>query len=112
MKILNKIENRLRNFYVFEAFLQQKSKMQDKYIPINCEFLERLEFWCLKKISCQIVYRQGNFPRDLEIEAIITDIFSRDKAEFISLNNGEEIRLDRIVSVNAYELPKNSCRIG
>ncbi len=99
-------------FRFLRLFYSKKSKMQDKYIPINCEFLERLEFWCLKKIPCQIVYRQGNFPRDLEIETIITDIFSRDKAEFISLENGEEIRLDRIVSVNAYELPKNSCRIG
>ena len=87
-------------------------KMSDKYIPINCEFLERLEYWCLKKISCHIVYRQGNFPRNLEINCFITDIINRDKADFILLDNEEEIRLDRIVSVNSYELPKNSCRIG
>jgi hypothetical protein len=28
------------------------------------------------------------------------------------LDNGDEIRLDRIVSINSYELPRNSCRIG
>jgi transcriptional antiterminator Rof (Rho-off) len=86
--------------------------MSDKYIPIHCEFLERLQYWCLKKISCNIVYRQGNFPRDLEIDGIIKDITSKDNAEFMTLENETEIRLDRIVSVNSYELPKNSCRIG
>jgi Rho-binding antiterminator len=86
--------------------------MNDKYIAINCEFLDRLEAWCIKKTSCKIVYRQGNFPRNLEIEAHIIDIISKDKAEFLVLDNAEEIRLDRIISVNDYELIKNSCRIG
>lgn len=86
--------------------------MTDKYKPINCEFLDRLEFWCLSKKVSSIVYRQGNFPRDIEIQAIICDIICRDKADYMILDNGDEIRLDRIVSVNAYELPVNSCRIG
>jgi Rho-binding antiterminator len=86
--------------------------MTDKYTPINCEFLDRLEHWCVRKEHCEIVYRQGTFPRHLETAGIITDIYSRDKAEYLSLDNGEEIRLDKIVSVNGYELPVNSCRIG
>lgn len=86
--------------------------MTDKYTPINCEFLDRLEHCCIRKEHCQIVYRQGSFPRNIETEGLITDIFSREKAEYILLDNGEEIRLDRIVSVNGYELIKNSCRIG
>lgn len=87
-------------------------KMSDKYISINCEFLERIELWCLQKSNCNIVYRQGNFPRDLEITAVICDIICRDKADYMILDNGDEIRLDRIVSINSYDLPKNSCRIG
>jgi transcriptional antiterminator Rof (Rho-off) len=86
--------------------------MNDKYIAINCEFLDRLEDWCIKKTKCKIVYRQGNFPRNLEIEAQICVIISKDKAEFLVLDNADEIRLDRIISVNDYELIKNSCRIG
>jgi len=86
--------------------------MNDKYIPINCEFFERLELWCLQKTFCSIVYRQGNFPRDIELQAVISDIICREKADYMILDNGDEIRLDKIVSVNDYELPKNSCRIG
>jgi len=86
--------------------------MIDKYIPINCEFLDRIEHWCIKREYSNITYRQGNFPRDLQIAGIITDIFTRNKAEFLMLDNGSEIRLDKIVSVNGYELPKNACRIG
>jgi Rho-binding antiterminator len=86
--------------------------MSDKYIPINCEFLERLELWSLQKTNCNIIYQQGNFPRNIEINAIISDIISRNKADFLILDSGDEIRLDRIISVNSYELPKNSCRIG
>ena len=86
--------------------------MNDNYIAINCEFLDRLEDWCIKKTKCNIVYRQGNFPRNLEIEAQICDIISKYKAAFLVLDNADEIRLDRIISVNDYELPKNSCRIG
>jgi Rho-binding antiterminator len=86
--------------------------MSDKYIPINCEFLDRIEHWCVKREHCEITYRQGTFPRDLQTTGIITDIFTRDKAEFLTLDDGEEIRLDKIVAINGYELPKNACRIG
>jgi Rho-binding antiterminator len=86
--------------------------MSDKYIPINCEFLERLEIWCLQKTNCSIVYQQGNFPRNIEINATIIDIVCRNKSDYMILDNGDEIRLDRIISVNSYDLPKNSCRIG
>lgn len=99
-------KNRFGNF---EAFLLN---MSDKYIPINCEFLERLELWSLQKTNCNIIYQQGNFPRNIEINAIISDIICRNKADFLILDSGDEIRLDRIISVNSYELPKNSCRIG
>lgn len=86
--------------------------MSDKYIPINCDFLEWLELCCLQKNICNIIYQQGNFPRNIEINAIISDIICRNNADFLILDNGDEIRLDRIISVNDYELPKNSCRIG
>jgi Rho-binding antiterminator len=86
--------------------------MNDKYIAINCEFLDRIEDWCIRKELCQIIYRQGSFPRDLETEGFIKDIFTKEKAEYILLDNEEAIRLDKIVSINGYELPKNSCRIG
>ena len=86
--------------------------MTDKYIPINCEFLDRIESWCVRKETCHVVYTQGTYPRNLEMQGRIIDIFKKDKAEYMLMDNGEEIRLDKIISINGYDLPKDSCRIG
>lgn len=86
--------------------------MKDKFIPIDCGFLDRIQYWCQVKEHCIIVFTQGNFPRPIQREGIINDVITKNKEEFIILDDGEMIRLDRIISINDYDLPKNPCRIG
>lgn len=79
------------------------------YIPIDCSYYDRLEANAVKKVICEIVYRSTNDAPDIQQQAVITNVFSRNKEEFISLSTGEEIRLDRLMSVNGIPNPSFSC---
>ncbi len=37
----------------------------------------------------------------VEVQARIVDVYAANKADFLKLHDGKEIRLDRLVSVNA-----------
>lgn len=41
----------------------------------------------------------------LSTTAILKEIFARDQADYLLLSTGEEIRLDRLVSVNGMQAP-------
>jgi Rho-binding antiterminator len=70
-----------------------------KYIPIDCKYYDFLELTASRKTVCTIVYNETeNSVRT--VESTIEDIFTKDKEEFIKLNDGTEIRLDKILSVN------------
>jgi Rho-binding antiterminator len=80
---------------------------QRDYIPINCGFHDRLESWAVTRVDCEIEY----YVDDGEVEQLtskIKDVFSRGSEEFVQLQTGQEIRLDRIRSINGISLP-TSC---
>ncbi|QYO62198.1 hypothetical protein [Leptolyngbya sp. 7M] len=71
----------------------------DAYIPISCDFHDRLEALATLRQTCQIVYRnQAN--EVIEVEDWIVDVYAANQADFLKLKDGTEIRLDRIVTVN------------
>ncbi|MGA7953753.1 MAG: hypothetical protein WCA07_09565 [Gloeobacterales cyanobacterium] len=71
----------------------------DEYVLVSCDFHDHLEEWSTLRQTCQITYRDAN--NDLiEVQGLIVDIYAADKADFLKLNNGTIIRLDKIVSVN------------
>lgn len=76
------------------------------YIPIDCNFYDRLEAWSVRheSVSIQLIGEKR------EIVGHIKDLYIRDKVEFLLLNTGMEIRLDRISSVNNIPL-EVSCDI-
>ena len=80
------------------------------YKPINCNFYDILLANATLKKSCKIVYIEQD--KTHEVTAIILDIFSRKGAEFMTLDNDIEIRLDKIVSINHQVMPKTKhCKI-
>lgn len=81
------------------------------YIPIDCSYYDRLEANAVKRVICEIVYRSMDGTAELQQSAMITNVFSRNKEEFISLSTGEEIRLDRLISINGIANPSVSCVI-
>jgi len=77
--------------------------MRKTYQPINCSFHDVLLAKATLREVCQIVYWDEK-EREITLDAIITDVFTRKGEEFMHLNNGIEIRLDAIVSVAGQKL--------
>ena len=80
------------------------------YRPIDCDYYDRLESWAVKKEKVTIKYSDGKGEK--EIMGIIKDFETRDHAEYLKLDNGTEIRLDTLISVNDIPLPRRSASGG
>ena len=79
----------------------------DAYIPVNCDFHDELEALATLRQECRIVY--SNAANELvEVQGLIVDVYAANKADFLKLKDGTEIRLDRIVSVNDKQLSSYS----
>ena len=76
----------------------------DEYQPIACSFHDRLEAAAVTRTECELVYRGSDGTQATEVLRI-ADVFSRDGAEYITNDAGEQIRLDRIISLDGVALP-------
>jgi Rho-binding antiterminator len=76
------------------------------YTPISCSFYSRLEQLAISKMPVPLVYRDDEELRSLS-QAIIEDVFMREKEEYLRLSSGTEIRLDSLISVNGIPLRRN-----
>ncbi len=69
------------------------------YVPIDCEFHDRLEDAAIKKKRVTIEFWRGEIQES--INAVIDDIRIEDTAEFLILDSNKgSIRLDNIISVD------------
>ncbi len=74
-----------------------------KYCPISCEFHDLLEAIATARKPAQIRFRDGDGVVQSR-EATITDVFSREGSEYLSMSTGETVRLDQLLAVDAYKL--------
>lgn len=73
------------------------------YHPINCEFHDLLEDLATLRKPAQISFRdEGGVTQHRD--AVITDVFARAGAEYLSLTTGETLRLDQLVDVSGARL--------
>jgi Rho-binding antiterminator len=77
------------------------------YRPISCAYYDELEALATLRHHCVIDYL-GSASQPAGAEGIIVDFFIRDKAEYLRLDSGLEIRLDCLLSVNGKAL-KDYC---
>jgi Rho-binding antiterminator len=69
------------------------------YRPINCEFHDVLESCAiLRKPVCIEVQSPDGARRSFS--AVITDVFSKEGAEFLRTDGGDTLRLDALVCVD------------
>jgi Rho-binding antiterminator len=82
------------------------TQQSTKYQNISCSYYDQLEVYATKKTQCSVIY----IAKDLEItsDGIIVDLFAKDGAEYLKLNNGIVIRLDQLISINGI-LVNNVC---
>jgi Rho-binding antiterminator len=71
----------------------------DDYVPIACSVHDKLEDTAVRGTVAHFVIR-GEDGNSVELQDRIQDVFARDGVEYMRTEGGEEIRLDRIESVN------------
>ncbi|MBD0267814.1 MAG: hypothetical protein ICV77_05905 [Cyanobacteria bacterium Co-bin8] len=69
------------------------------YTPVSCDLQDQLESLATLRQPCKLVYRDEAGEQH-EAEDLIVDIYAANKADYLKLQNGTEIRLDRIESLN------------
>lgn len=72
------------------------------YRSIGCSYYDRLEAFATSRTRCSLVYTDEGTERS--VDGVIVDLFARDGAEFLKLDNGTVIRLDRLRFVNGIPL--------
>ena len=74
------------------------------YKPIDCNFYDILEALSTRKRYIRIQYFSA-LHEFQTVDALIKDLYIKDKFEYMLLSNGDEIRLDRLVSVDGKYVP-------
>lgn len=74
------------------------------YQPISCDFHDLLEVHATTRKPVRMVYRDDAGTVN-DIDAVITDVFARAGADYLSLNTGATLRLDRLIEVDGVRLP-------
>ncbi|HRI48234.1 MAG TPA: hypothetical protein PK559_14095, partial [Ignavibacteriaceae bacterium] len=84
-------------------------KVNEKYIPIACGTYDLIEQLIIKKTSFSLEYYNDEHEEIIS-EAVAVDVFSNDGAEFLKLESGLILRLDKIISID--NTPISSCKIN
>ena len=72
------------------------------YVPINCEFHDVLEATAVRGRAVVIRYLDEQETLRI-VETRIRDLYARNAMEYMQLDDGSAIRLDRLVSVDGIE---------
>jgi Rho-binding antiterminator len=72
--------------------------MEEEYKPVNCDFYDELEALATKHKSVEMIF--NNNGAKSVIKATISDLYTREKVEYLKTNSGLEIRLDKLVEVD------------
>lgn len=81
--------------------------MKEVYHPISCDYYDELEYLALRQKRIQIVFRKDNGSPCTK-QAIIRTLQARQGEEFLILQDGQEIRLDQLITVDGKRRP-GSC---
>lgn len=72
--------------------------MED-YNLVSCDFHDRIEAMATLRQPCKIVYRNETDER-VTAEGLIVDVYAANHADYLKLEDGTEIRMDRVVSID------------
>ncbi|PHI20507.1 hypothetical protein CEQ90_07075 [Lewinellaceae bacterium SD302] len=78
------------------------------YTPIDCNYYDRLEAHATLRQRIRIDYRNEQGEATALEDALIVDLQTRNSEEFMILESGHEIRLDKLIAVDG-KVPPGSC---
>ncbi|AHM60597.1 hypothetical protein D770_11700 [Flammeovirgaceae bacterium 311] len=67
--------------------------------PFTYNFFDYLQNWSSQEKSCAIVYRQ-NDGSAVRLNTVIVDLFEWQGNNYVLMEKGQLIRLDRLISVD------------
>lgn len=79
------------------------SQEPNPYSPIDCEFHDRLEAAATLRRIAELQFRDEH-GRPRTVHARIRNVFARAGAEYLELDTGECIRLDRLLAIDGSRL--------
>jgi Rho-binding antiterminator len=71
----------------------------DQRVPVACDFTDELESISVKKYEVVVTFGDTSEAAQ-KIKGFIQDFVIRDKIEYMVMDDGTEVRLDRIRSIN------------
>lgn len=77
--------------------------MKPDYVPINCEFHDVLEARAVQRRIVALHYLDEDGQTRLTHSRIV-DVYAQSSMEFIRLEQGAPIRLDRIIGIDGVRL--------
>ena len=82
-------------------------KAKDSYVPINCHFYDHFEAAIVQKRQVTIEYQDTN-QKQRRVATRLKDLQTIDKEEFLTLEDGTAIRLDKVLSIDGKTPPGHS----
>lgn len=73
------------------------------YQPISCEYHDLLEASATRRKPALIRYRDAD-GAVTSVSAVITDVFARAGADYLTTSSGETLRLDQLIEVDGVKL--------
>jgi len=73
----------------------------DGYQPIACGFYDELGLRMMRGTPCRLVVETDDGRE--AVEATIEDLYTEGDAEYVRLDDGTTVRLDRVVGVDEVE---------
>lgn len=75
----------------------------EQYQPISCDFHDLLEVHATKRQATDVQYRDADGQLQTR-HAVITDVYAKEGADYLTLSTGETLRLDQLVVVDKAKL--------
>lgn len=72
--------------------------MKEKYISGNTKFYNELEALAVIRKNCELIFIQGEGRS--AVRGRIEDVFVRNETEFVKMDSGLEIRIDKILRID------------
>lgn len=83
--------------------------VQQTYQPISCDYYDVLEALAVQRKRTVVEYRNEAGAKITLENALIVDLITKDKVEYMKLDRGLILRLDQLLSVNGTTFDGASC---
>jgi hypothetical protein len=99
-----------------EPKIDQNMSLSSTFMPVDPDFYEVIDELKSKDIAIKLFFFTDNTELD-SISGVIDSVIRKDKSEFLTLHNGGQVRLDRIITIHGkpgplydyYESFGNAC---